>query len=158
MSNGPFMTPSKNFLMDPFQMFSDMTRMLEEPMTMTRLKLPMGENYWPGKPWTPACDIFETDGEIVLKFEVPEVRKEDLKITMESHVLTLRGERKFEEETAREKYHRVERHYGEFMRSFNVPMFIDATKISAEFKYGVLTVKLPKRDDAKAKQIDVKVN
>jgi HSP20 family protein len=158
MPNGNLMTPSRNFLMDPFQMLSNLNRMLEEPMAMMRPKLPMEENYWPGKPWTPACDIFETDKEIVLKFEVPEVKKEDLKITMKGHVLALRGERRFEEETTREKYHRVERHFGEFMRSFNVPMFIDATKISAEFKYGVLTVKLPKRDDAKAKQIDVKVN
>jgi len=73
-------------------------------------------------------------------------------------VLTLRGERKFEEETDRENYHRVERHYGEFMRSFNVPMFVDATKINAEFKHGLLTVTLPKREEARAKQINVKVN
>jgi HSP20 family protein len=77
---------------------------------------------------------------------------------MENNVLMLRGERKFEEETDRENYHRVERHYGEFMRTFNVPTFVDATKINAEFKHGVLTVKLPKREEARAKLIDVKVN
>ncbi len=77
---------------------------------------------------------------------------------MEGQTLTLRGERRFEEETKRDNYHRVERHYGEFMRSFTVPMFVDATKINAEFKYGVLTVTLPKREEARAKQIDVKVH
>jgi HSP20 family protein len=118
--------------------------------------LPTEENYWPVKPWAPACDIFETETDLVLKFELPQVKKEDLKITMQSHVLTLKGERKFEEETKRENYHRVERHYGRFMRSFNVPLFVDATKISAELKEGVLTVRLPTRDEAKAKQVEVR--
>ena len=93
----------------------------------------------------------------MLKFELPEIKKENVKITIENHVLTVRGERKFEEETNRENYHRVERHYGDFMRSFTVPMSVDATKISAEFKNGVLTVTLAKREEAVAKQIDVKI-
>ena len=158
MTPGTFMTPVKNFIMDPFGLFPSMNRMFEEPLTMLRPMLPMEENYWPMKAWTPACDIFETDKELVLKFELPEVSKEDVKVTMENNVLMLRGERKFEEETDRENYHRVERHYGEFMRTFNVPMFVDAAKIHAEFKHGVLTVKLPKREEARAKLIDVKVN
>jgi HSP20 family protein len=150
--------PSKNFIMDPFGFLSDTSRVLDEPLTGLRPKLPMDENYWPIRPWTPACDIFETDNKIVLKFELPEIKKENVKITMENHVLTLRGERKFEEETNRENYHRVERHYGEFMRNFTVPMSVDATKISAEFKNGVLTVTLAKREEAAAKQIDVKIS
>ncbi|HTG91687.1 MAG TPA: Hsp20/alpha crystallin family protein [Pyrinomonadaceae bacterium] len=158
MASGNFLTPTKNFLMEPFRLFPDLNRMMEEPLTMLRPMLPLEENYWPMKPWTPACDIFETDTELVLKFELPEVNKEDVKVTMENHVLTLRGERKFEEETNRENYHRVERRYGEFMRSFNVPMFVDATKIKAEFKHGLLTVTLPKREEARATQIEVKVN
>jgi HSP20 family protein len=159
MTPGNFMTPTKNFaVMDPFRMFPTMNRMLEEPLAMFRPFLPLEENYWPMKAWTPACDIFETDKELVLKFELPEVKKHDVKVTMENNVLMLKGERKFEELTDRENYHRVERHYGEFMRSFNVPMFVDSTKINAEFKEGVLTVILPKREEAKAKQIDVKVN
>ncbi len=158
MTPGNLMTPSKNFIMDPFRLFPNMNLMFEEPLAMLRPRLPLEENYWLMKPWTPACDIFETDKELVLKFELPEVKKEDVKVTMENHVLTLRGERKFEEETDRDNYHRVERHYGEFMRSFNVPMFVDATKINAEFKHGLLTVTLPKREEARAKQIDVKVN
>lgn len=158
MTPGNFLTPSKSFLMEPFRLFPNVNRMFEEPLAMLRPMLPIEENYWQMKPWTPACDIFETNKELVLKFELPEVKKEDVKVTMENNVLVLRGERKFEEETDRENYHRVERHYGEFMRSFNVPMFVDATKINAEFKYGVLTVKLPKREEARTKQIDVKVN
>jgi len=153
MASGNFLTPTKNFLMEPFRLFPDLNRMMEEPLTMLRPMLPLEENYWPMKPWTPACDIFETDTELVLKFELPEVNKEDVKVTMENHVLTLRGERKFEEETNRENYHRVERRYGEFMRSFNVPMFVDATKIKAEFKHGLLTVTLPKREEARATQM-----
>jgi HSP20 family protein len=144
--------------MEPFRLFPDIDRLFLEPLTMRKLMLPMEENYWPMKPWTPSCDIFETDKELVLKFELPGVKKEKVKVTMENNVLTLRGERKFEEETNRDNYHRVERHYGEFTRSFNVPMFVDATKINAEFKEGMLTVTLPKREEARAKQIDVKVN
>jgi HSP20 family protein len=152
------MTPPKNFIMEPFHLFPDIDRMFVEPLTMRRLMLPMEENYWQMKPWTPACDIFETNKELVLKFELPEVKKENLKVILENNVLILRGERKFEEETERDNYHRVERHYGEFMRSFNIPMFVDATKINAEFKFGVLRVTLPKREDAKAKRIDVNVH
>jgi HSP20 family protein len=94
----------------------------------------------------------------VIKFELPEVRKEDVEVKLEQNMLTLRGERKFEEKTDRENYHRVERRYGEFMRTFNVPMYVDAAKIKAEFKDGVLTVTLPKNEEARPKQINVKVN
>jgi len=155
MRPGTFLT--KNFFIDPLSLFPDFDR-TEEPLTTFRPKLPIDENYWATKPWAPACDIFETDKDLVLKFELPEVKKENVKVTMENNLLTLRGERKFEKETDRENYHRVERHYGEFIRTFNVPMYVEATKINAEFKAGVLTVTLPKREDAITKQIDVKVN
>src|SRR5262245_58706109 len=88
--------------------------------------LRMGAEEWPMKAWVPPCDIFETDKDLVMKFELPEVKKEDVEIKLEQNVLTLHGERKFEEKTDRENYHRVERHYGEFMRSFNVPLYVDA--------------------------------
>ena len=86
------------------------------------------------------------------------MKKEDVEVKIEQDVLTLRGERKFEEKTDRENYHRVERRYGEFIRSFNVPLYVDAAKINAEFKDGVLTVTLPKSEEARPKQINVKVN
>jgi HSP20 family protein len=160
MNSGNFMTPIRDFMsMDPFRLFpSRMERMLEEPLGMFRPTLPMEENYWPMKAWTPLCDVLETDKELVIKFELPEVKKEDVEVKLEQNVLTLRGERKFEEKTDRENYHRVERRYGEFMRSFNVPMYVDAAKIKAEFKDGVLTVTLPKSEEARPKQISVKVN
>ena len=129
-------------------------RLLEEPMLRTMV----GNEEWPLKAWVPPCDIFETDKELVMKFELPEVKKEDVEVKVEQNVLTLRGERKFEEKTDRENYHRVERHYGEFMRSFNVPLYVNAARISAEFKDGVLTITLPKNEEARPKQINVKVN
>jgi len=159
MNSGNYMTPIKNFTsMDPFRLFPNrMERILEEPLAMFR-PLAMEENYWPIKAWTPLCDIFENDKELVIKFELAEVKKEDVEVKLEQNVLTVRGERKFEEKTDRENYHRVERRYGEFMRSFNVPMYVDAAKIKADFKDGVLTVTFPKNKEARPKQINVKVN
>ncbi len=107
--------------------------------------------------WAPACDVFENDNSITIKAELPGVNREDVKVTIENNVLTLRGERKFEEEVKRENYHRVERSYGEFMRSFTLPNYVDSTKIKAEFKEGMLNLTLPKREEAKAKQIDVAI-
>jgi HSP20 family protein len=95
--------------------------------------------------WSPSCDIYETDNEFVIKAELPEVKKENIRVTVENNIVTIRGERKFEEETKRENYRRVERRYGEFMRSFTLPTMIDGAKINAEFKEGMLRVALPKR-------------
>jgi HSP20 family protein len=160
MNTGNFLTPVKDFMSrDPFRLFPNrMEHLFEEPLAMFRSSLPTEDNYWPLKTWTPACDIFETDKELVIKFELPEVKKEDVEVKIEQNVLTLHGERKFEEKTDRENYHRVERRYGEFLRSFNVPLYVDPAKINAEFKDGVLTVTLPKNEEARPKQITVKVN
>ena len=106
--------------------------------------------------WMPAVDIYETpEHEVVLKAELPEVKREDINITFENNVLTIRGERKFENEVSRDNYQRIERHYGTFSRSFTVPAAIDGAKISASHKDGVLTIRLPQREDAKPKQITV---
>ena len=160
MNTGNFLTPVKDFMSrDPFRLFPNrMEHLFEEPLAIFRSSLPTEDNYLPLKTWTPACDIFETDKELVIKFELPEVKKEDVEVKVEQNVLTLRGERKFEEKTDRENYHRVERRYGEFLRSFNVPLYVDAAEINAEFKDGVLTVTLPKNEEARPKQITVKVN
>ena len=107
--------------------------------------------------WAPACDIFETADEIVVKAELPGVKKEDVKLTIENNVLSLRGETKFEAETKKENYHRVERSYGEFCRSFTLPSGIDTKNVNAEFKDGLLRVKLPKSEEAKPKAIEVSV-
>ena len=106
---------------------------------------------------TPACDIYETEKELVLKMELPDVPKEFVHVTVENNVLTVRGERKFEENVDRENYHRIERNYGEFMRSFTLPAFVDGNRIVADFRDGVLTVTLPKNEEARPKQIEVKV-
>ena len=128
------------------------------PFDMFRTFAPVFDLNSPLTAWTPKCDIYETDKEIVFKMDLPEMRKEDVQVTHEKNVLTLRGERKFEEAVNRENYRRIERSYGEFTRSFTLPAFVEGDKIVAEFKEGVLTVMLPKRAEARAKQIEVKVN
>src|SRR5256885_1114590 len=107
--------------------------------------------------WTPLADITEDEKEYLIKAELPEIKKEDVKVTVENGVLTISGERKFEKEEKNKKYHRVERGYGTFMRSFTLPDDADANKIKAEFKNGLLKVHLPKSEHAKPKQIEVNV-
>ena len=107
--------------------------------------------------WAPLADITEDDKEYLIKAELPDVKKEDVKVTVENSVLTISGERKFEKEEKKKKYHRVERAYGSFMRSFSLPDQADASRVKAEFKNGMLTVHLPKSEKAKPKQIEVNV-
>lgn len=107
--------------------------------------------------WAPAVDIVEDDKEWLVKADLPEVKKEDVKVTVEDGVLTLTGERKFEKEEKNRKYHRVERAYGSFLRSFMLPDGADAAKVTAEFKDGVLKVHLPKSVSAKPKAVEVQV-
>ena len=109
-----------------------------------------------GRAWTPPVDIYETDNhEVVLKAELPDMKREDITITFENQVLTVRGERKLDESIRRDRYQRFERAYGRFSRSFTIPSTIDAARISASYKDGVLTVRLPQREEAKPKQIEV---
>ena len=106
--------------------------------------------------WTPAVDIYETDDhQIVLKAELPEMKREDISITFENNTLTIHGERKLDESVKREHYQRLERFYGQFTRSFTLPSTVDSARISASYKDGVLTIRLPQRDEAKPKQIEV---
>ena len=107
--------------------------------------------------WEPLADITEDDKEYVIKAELPDVKREDVKVTVENGVLTIAGERKFEKEEKKKKYHRVERGYGTFVRSFTLPDDADASKVKAEFKNGLLTVHLPKSENAKPKQIEVNI-
>jgi len=107
--------------------------------------------------WTPAVDIAEHDDEYLVKVELPGVNKDDVKITIESNVLTIRGEKKQERETKKENYHRVERNYGSFQRSFTLPSTVKSDKIDASYKDGILSISLPKAEEAKPKQIEVKV-
>jgi HSP20 family protein len=104
--------------------------------------------------WSPAVDIYETaQHEVVIKAELPDMKRDDIGVTFENNVLTLKGERKFDQEVPRESFQRMERFYGSFSRSFTIPASIDASKISAAYKDGVLTVRLPQREESKPKQI-----
>ena len=106
----------------------------------------------------PAVDIQETDTEYLVKAELPEVKKEDVKVTLENGILTLQGERKMEKEEQGRKFHRIERSYGTFLRTFTVPLDADETKVAADFKEGLLKVHIPKTEKARPKVIDVKVS
>ena len=108
--------------------------------------------------WTPSVDISEDDKEFVLKAELPEVKKDDVKVTVDDGTLTIRGERKAEKEEKGKKFHRIERSYGSFERSFTLPQSTDAGKISSDFKDGVLTVHLPKNPNSKSKAVEIQVN
>ncbi len=107
--------------------------------------------------WAPVVDITEDEKEYLVKAELPEVKKEEVKVTVENGALTISGERKFEKEEKDKKYHRIERSYGSFMRSFTLPEGAEGDKVKAEFKDGLLTVHLPKNPTAPSKTVEVKV-
>jgi len=106
--------------------------------------------------WRPAVDIFETKDNMVLRAELPGMKKEDVKINLENNVLSLRGERRFDSEVKRENYQRIERAYGTFCRSFTLPTNVDKNRIEATYRDGVLEVTLPKSEEARPKQIEIK--
>ncbi len=108
--------------------------------------------------WIPAVDVSEEQEAYVVKVELPGVSKDDVKITLESNILTIRGEKKAESEVKQKDYHRTERSYGSFQRSFTLPNTVKNDKIDAVYKDGILTVSLPKAEESKPKQIEVKVN
>lgn len=107
--------------------------------------------------WTPSVDISETDKEFVIKAEIPGVKKEDVKVTVENGMLTIKGERNMEKEEKGKKFHRIERSYGSFVRSFRIPDGVDESKVKAEFKDGVMNVALPKSEKAKSKALEIPV-
>ena len=132
---------------DPFhglRLFEDtVTRLMSEPRA--------------NRPWSPSVDIFETEDTLTLKADLPDVRIEDLDVRVEQQTLTLRGQRKFAKEENVKGYHRIERSYGEFVRSFAVPSTVDTEKVEADYKNGVLTIALPKKEAAKPRQVKVAV-
>jgi HSP20 family protein len=127
---------------------------------MNRMFDDTGRTWRPDEPaatttWSPAVDIFETDGEIVVKAELPGMERNDIALNLEKNVLTVRGERRFAKETKDDNYHRIERSYGTFSRSFSIPATVDEEKIKADYKDGVLKIVLPKKEQAKPKQIRI---
>jgi HSP20 family protein len=131
-------------------MFDRYTRAVGQPRAGSQEVIATGD-------WAPRVDIAETDKAFEIKVEIPEVNKEDVKVTVHNGVLTVQGERKLEKEEKGKKFHRVERFYGSFTRSFTLPDNVDETKISASFKDGVLNLQIQKIKEAKPKSIEVKV-
>ncbi|MBI3949490.1 MAG: Hsp20/alpha crystallin family protein [Acidobacteria bacterium] len=107
--------------------------------------------------WSPSVDIYEDPDTILIEADLPGLNKDNVSVNLENNVLTIQGERRLANEEQRESYHRIERAYGSFTRSFTIPSNVQADKIEAEFKDGVLQVRLPKREEAKPRQIEVKV-
>lgn len=106
--------------------------------------------------WVPAVDIYETnDKDVVVKVEVPDMKREDIKVTFENNVLTIEGERKASEDVKNEQYHRIERRYGAFRRSFTLPASVDGSRVQAAYQDGVLKITLPQRPEAKPRQIAI---
>jgi len=108
--------------------------------------------------WAPPVDIYENGDSLVLKAEVPGINPDDVEIRVEDNTLYLKGERKFEKEVKEQNFHRVERSYGTFTRTFSLPNSVDADKVSANYKDGVLTLTMPKKEEAKPKTIKINVS
>jgi HSP20 family protein len=144
---------------DPFKEMQELQDRLSGFFSHTPMGRGDGEDEWiTAAEWAPLVDIIEDDKEYLVKAELPEVKKEDVHVSVEKGTLTIRGERKFEKEGKDKRYHRLERGYGRFARSFALPDVADTTKVSAEFREGVLRVHLPKTEIAKTKHIEVKVS
>jgi HSP20 family protein len=116
-----------------------------------------GQELMTGGDWVPRVDIAETDKEFIIKADLPEIKKEEVSVTVDKGVLTLRGERKQEKEEKDKKFHRIERLYGSFTRSFTLPANVDETKVDASFKDGILQLTIPKTKETKPKEIEVKI-
>lgn len=128
-----------------FRAFEDaFSRMLTEPQS--------------NRPWSPAVDIYETENELVLKADLPEVEAKDVDVRVENQTLTISGERKFESDKAEKGFHRIERSYGSFTRSFTLPNTFDTSNVQANFKNGVLSIRLPKKEAAKPRQIKIEAS
>lgn len=142
---------------DPFRELEEVSDRLNRMFARPATRTVNGKETMIVADWTPSVDISETEGEYQIKAEIPDVKKEDVKVTLEDGVLTIQGERKQEKEEKGKKYHRIERSYGSFVRTFSLPDVIDEDKVKAEFKDGVLNLHLPKSEKAKPKAIEVKV-
>jgi HSP20 family protein len=143
---------------NPFKELDEIEKRLSTYMGRPAGRTEAGKEAMTVAEWSPLVDITEDEKEYVIKAELPDVKKEDIKLTVEDNVMSISGERKYEKEEKGKKYHRVERAYGSFMRSFTLPDAADGSKVNAEYKDGVLNVRLPKSEKAKPKSIEVKVS
>jgi HSP20 family protein len=141
VKHNPFQTDLDDF--GGLRLFQDtVSRFLSEPAS---------------RPWSPAVDIVETENDLVLKADLPEVDPNKVEVQLENNTLTLKGERKFEQEKNNRGYHRIERSYGAFVRAFSLPDTVDSEKVTADYKNGVLTIKVPKKEIAKPKSVKVEI-
>ncbi|MBA4137217.1 MAG: heat-shock protein Hsp20 [Opitutus sp.] len=154
------MKPAPIVRWNPFREMEDMQNRMAALFAPDPLRIidPNREEKLSASDWIPAVDITEDEKEFLIKTDLPEMKKEDVHVTFEDGVLTITGERKTEKEEKNRKYHRIEREHGRFLRSFTLPENADATKIAAEFKEGVLLLRLPKNEKARAKVVEVKIN
>lgn len=143
---------------DPFRELEEMNTRLNRLFGRSGLPAAEGKDAMTAFDWSPTVDVVETPEEFQVKAELPEVKKEDVKVSVDNRVLRLEGERRQEKEDKNKKFHRIERSYGSFLRTFALPDNVDDTKVRAEFKDGVLNVRLPKSEKAKPKSIEVKVS
>ena len=143
---------------DPFLELEDVSKHLNRIFGRTPARIEPDRELLTMADWTPSVDITETDTAYLIKGEIPGVSKEDVKVTIEDGMIAIRGERKQEKEEKDKKFHRIERSYGSFMRSFRLPDNVDETAVKAEFKDGMINVTLPKSGKTKAKLIDVAVS
>ena len=142
---------------EPFKEVEEMQRQINRLFGLAPLRTNGGREAMTISEWAPSVDVIEDEKEWLVKADLPEVKKEDVKVTVENGVLTLTGERKFEKEEKEKKYHRIERSYGNFLRSFTLPDTADGSKVNAEFKDGLLKVHIAKTEKAKPKATEVKV-
>lgn len=143
---------------DPFKEMDELQRRLGSVFGLSTPRHINGKEEMTVAQWQPLVDVTEDDHGYLIKAELPEVKKDEVKVTVENGVLTISGERKLEKEEQNKRYHRIERSYGSFTRSFTVPDDADAAKVAAEFKDGLLTVRLAKSETARPRSIEVKVS
>ena len=143
--------------LDPFRELEDVSNRLNRVFGRSLARIEPGHDMLAMADWAPSVDVSETDKEYLVKAEIPGVNKDDVKVTVQDGMLTIRGERKMEKEEKGKKFHRIERSYGSFMRSFRVPEDADETKVKAEFKDGMMNVTLPKSEKAKKSVTNIAV-
>ncbi len=140
---------------DPFRELKSLQDEMNR-LFMTSTARGFGEEEMASGGWAPSVDIYESENEIVLEAELPGMERSDFEVSIENNIITLKGERKFERNDDGDNYHRVERAYGTFTRSFSLPRSVVANATTADFKNGILRVSLPKKEEAKALKIEVK--